>query len=662
MRAAQLGGINLENRDYESILNAMPETGVYVIRASDHEILYLNKRACEASREARPGASCSALWTGSCGGCPLSGMEDRQQYRSIGYNESYGGLVDVTAARTLWGDGVPAFVLTVVPRADGNGRDCRKILRLDLERDACAVLKSDSEGWQPAEGDPFSVQTESFARSGAIYPEDAERFEAFTRPAQLRAAVQGGRALQNFFYRLRTETGFRWNLMEVVPDGGGAALLRVKDVHDALQNGWEREGLSPRWQELIRSLGEQNSHIYTIDLNSGTADPIRTEDLREAPLPESWEALTAHIAKQIHPSYRSEFQRRFSLDGLRRKRESGQEKVGLLCQREIGGTYRYISVTAYFGQSRQASRYAVLTIQDVDGRMRREFAHSQRDMQMAAILKSRFKMMNTVDLATGQCERVNLSLPAGPENSLCGDYVHYTQRALDNVVHPGDAESFRSLLSLEHLREKAALVEDFDEEVCLYRQRGEPVRWIELRIIYTRQEDQVTVNILGQDVTRAKCQEDSRQQDLEDRAAVISSLSSLFFSTYFVNLEQDSLRAVVQLRRVGDVLGEDVNCTAALQIYANHFIHPEDREEYLRVMNVQHWRETLRWWQPYVEVEYRKLPDEPGKDRASWVRATAALAQTGPDDMPQTVVYVAQDITASRRRLEESGTIHGEGG
>lgn len=135
----------------------------------------------------------------------------------------------------------------------------------------------------------------------------------------------------------------------------------------------------------------------------------------------------------------------------------------------------------------------------------------------------------------------------------------------------------------------------------------------------------------------------------DDLACIITSLSRMFFSTYYINLEQDTFRAVTQLRRVGNVLGDEVNCTAGLQIYASHFIHPDDREEYLRVMNVDHLRRELRWWKPFVAVEYRRPAEEPG--RWDWVRATAAIARTGSDDMPLTAVYVAQDISGGRREL-----------
>ena len=104
---------------------------------------------------------------------------------------------------------------------------------------------------------------------------------------------------------------------------------------------------------------------------------------------------------------------------------------------------------------------------------------------------------------------------------------------------------------------------------------------------------------------------------------------------------------------MGDVLGDEVNYTAALTIYANHFIHPEDRKAYLDVMSIENLRNNLRWWQPSVAFEYRKMLDNSndGDDGISWVRASAILARTGKDDLPRTAVYVAQDITGGRRDM-----------
>lgn len=142
---------------------------------------------------------------------------------------------------------------------------------------------------------------------------------------------------------------------------------------------------------------------------------------------------------------------------------------------------------------------------------------------------------------------------------------------------------------------------------------------------------------------------------VEDWAYIISSLSTLFFSTYYLDLETDTFRAVSQLRRVGDVLGNEVNFTAALSIYANHFVHPDDREDYLKTVSLENLRENLRWWRPTLAVEYRRLDDEHGEPPGCWrwVRASVVLARTGADDLPKTAVYVAQDISSGRRSGEE---------
>ena len=280
---------------------------------------------------------------------------------------------------------------------DAGSLTYRKILRIDLEQDRCTVIKSDPEGWQPGEG-PITMQLAQFAIDGAIHQEDAERFVTFTRLDQLRRTSEGSQEVYSMIYRRKVDGGFRWNLIEVIPDRGGETqfvTLCVKDVDDLLREGVEREGLIAHSMEMLRNM--------------------------------------------------------------------------------------------------------------------------------------------------------------------------------------------------------------------------------------------------------------------EDRAYIISSLSSLFFSTYYINLEQDTFRTVTQLGRVGDVLGDEVNYTAALSIYANHFIHPDDREEYLSIMGVENLKNNLRWWQPCVAFEYRKLSKGTGTgaEECSWVRASAVLARAGEDDLPKTAVYVAQDITDGRRATME---------
>ena len=328
--------------------------------------------------------------------------------------------------------------------------------------------------------------------------------------------------------------------------------------------------------------------------------------------------------------------------------QEGKETHSLLYRRQTGEAYRWNLIEVIPDQKSGEVSSAILCVKDVQDVLWEglEMARNKRDMQMAAILKCRYQMMNTIYLDSGLCERMDLTQPYEPDKVLSGDYALYIQNALARFVHPDDAEIFRSMLSLEHLRETAETIEEYGEEICQYRLRGEQTQWIRAHVLYSRQKGRMMVNILGRDITKEKEQESAKLQALEDRAYMITSISSLFYSTYYIDLEQDTFRAVSQQRRVGDVLGDEINFTAAIQLYANHFVHPDDRAKYLEAMDIEKLRQDLRWWKPYIGVEFRKLPDL-GEDQCSWVRATVVLARSDADDLPKTAVYVARDITQS---------------
>lgn len=391
--------------------------------------------------------------------------------------------------------------------------------------------------------------------------------------------------------------------------------------------------------------------IFQVDFVRGSYRVLKAE---QELMPAEGVDISAELEKfarsgAVHPEDVGRFSAFVQPERLRSVLSAGKEVRTCIYRRRMDGEFRWnlMEIMRGFGYTAENPR-ALLCIRDVDDVLREGLAHTRLDRKLAAILQSRFSVMNTVNLESGQCERINLSGP-GIRNTLIGEYEHYISQALVRHVHPEDAEKYRSMLALARLREKAAAIEDYGDETFQYRTREEPTRWIELHIIYTRQEESVMVNILGQDVTREKCRAQERLQALEDRAHIISSLSSLFFSTYYVDVEHDTFRIVTQLNRVGDVLGSEMECSAALRIYAEHFIHPEDRERYLEIMNVENWRNTLRWWQPSVSMEYRRLPENPEEDpECTRVRATAVVAQIGVDDLPETVVYIAQDVTDSR--------------
>ncbi|MCI8401988.1 MAG: response regulator [Lachnospiraceae bacterium] len=660
-------------RDYEKILDAMQMTGVYVIREDNHQILYFNNQIRTFMPDIGEGLVCHEIWGGSCKNCPLLTIGDRQQSCTINYEGPFGKAVDIAASRIRWEDRIPAFVVTVTPHMESASYTYHRILRANLDSDRYVMVKSDPEEPEEEEGGRgcLSEWLGQFLRSGKVYVNDRDRFADFVRIENLRQSLHGGKRSLTCTYRRQTRRGFRWTIMEVVPDFDYASnhrsvMICSKDVHDLYREGLEREDIHVRHQEIIRSLGEQNYGIYLIDLKSGLVNPVRVdgtpqemEEIVTARL--QWdEYMAGSIAEQLHEDYRNEFFEKFSLDALRRARE---EKTELFCQRRKEDGGGYISVTAYV-RSRQAGReYAVLALQDVDERIRREIEHSRHDMQLAAIIKSRYSMMSTVDLTSGYCERVYLGREGSSERTVSGDYESHVRQAMASYVCEEDVETFRSALSLEYLRSRAADVDEFLEEVCQYRIFDGQRRWVEAHVLYIRQRDNtVLVNILGRDITGEKDREEKGRKASQEKTDVIGSLSSMFFATYYIDLTRDEYRRVTQLDSESGVLEGVKNYSEALKLYAGKYVHPDDQEEYIKIMGLPNLLHSLGKEQPCVALEYRrrlladteKRQEDAGESpmpEYGWARATAVLA-TQKDGQAQTVVYAVQDVTETKRKEE----------
>ncbi|MCM1162132.1 MAG: ATP-binding protein [Roseburia sp.] len=652
----------MDVRNYEKILDAMQMTGIYVVREDNHEILYYNKQMKEVSPNTQAGKICHEVWGGSCANCPLLTIGDNDESRSISYDDFFGRVMDIAATRMLWEDRIPAFMITVTPHLEASSYTYHKILKANLNNDSFVFMKKASSIEQNKyEEKRLSQWFEQFAKSGNVYEADIERFLYFTKIDNLKNALQSGKKMLTCTYRRRFNDEFRWNLMEIVPDfdytdENQSVMIYTKDVHDAYREGLEQEDINIRNQEVIRSLGEQNFGIYTIDLDTGIVNIVRTNDKVQSDISskfQMWDALMeSHVRKELHKAYQDEFMQRFSLDALRKAWNTGEEKIELLCQRQVNGCYRYLSAIAYFNRQKKKKNYAVVALQDTDEQLRREVKHTQNDMRLAALIKSRYSVINTVDLESGQCERVYLNQMNGADSSQSGDYAYHIKDAISTYVHEEDIETFQNFLSLEHLRKKALETEDFIEEVCQYRIKN-PIRWIEEHVLYIRQNDTVLVNILGRDFTKEKLREEEAIHAAQEKIYIINSLSSLFFATYYVDLENDTFRAVTQLKKVGKILGDEANYTAGLKTYAETFIHPDDRKEYLELMGYQNLSRTLCKEHPYIAVEYRKIQKgKEGAEECGWIRATAVLAQTNNDGNPKTALYVAQDVTEIKQKEE----------
>lgn len=653
----------MQIQDYKLILDSLHTIGVYVIREDNHQLLYFNNRVQEVASHIELGMVCSEAWGGSCGNCPLHYIEGKEEAHSTNFNDAFGEVVDITAARILWKGETPAFVITVSPHTETVSHTYNRILRANLTTDSFEVVRSNRAEVQ--KNKHFSSLREwitQFVENGNVYERDEERFRAFMRVEYMSQELKQNKKMLVCTYRRKVEQGYRWYTIEVVPDTdytdeNQSIMLYVKDVHDIYREGLEQEEANIQNQEIIKSLGEMNFGVYIIDLQTAMLNPVRMspdmEEMLRTGLQEWDIILRKMLDAYFHPDYREKLYKALNTASLRELQKKGEAKIELLCQRLINGEYRYVTVTATIHEN-NIDPYVILSLQDIDERVRQEIRQSQNDKQMAAILRSGYSIMNTVYLDTGVCERIYLNRGEETAQVHSGDYEYYIQKALKETVFEEDVETFAKYLTLENLRKKAETVEDFAEVVCQYRLAKPTAMWVEDHIFFVRQEDTVMVNILGRDITRQKLREAEEERDKKDRDYIISCLSRLFFAIYYMDMESYTYRMVSQRQAVGEVLGDTANGLEAFESYAQHFVHPDDRKGYLEMMNYQNLRNVLNDEHPFISTEYRMIhTNEDGSfTNDGWVRASVILANM-KNGAPKHVLYVAQDITEVKRKEEQ---------
>jgi len=642
------------------VLDALQMTGVYVIREDSHEILYYNKRVRDVAPNIEVGMICHELFKGTCVNCPLHYIGDKKEARSIIYGGSFGKAVEILATRILWEDTTPAFMIAVTPYAEVADYVYHKVLRGYLNTDSYDIIKADEEELQDLREYRASLSEwlDNVALRGYIYEEDIERYRKFMQIDRLKKELKNGAQMLSCIYRRRVRDGFKWHTLEIVPDydytdENQKVMIYVKDVHDLFREGLEREEINIRNQEIINSLSEVNFAVYMVNLQNGSVNVARATDLIRRNIGKNglvWnDIFSGKGLEYIAPEDQAEFQNKFGLTAMRQALKNGEGKRTFLCRALLNGMWRYISITAFFKEGSRQDGYAILTFQDVDERTKRNMERTQNDRRMAAIIKSRYSILNTVDLETGMCERTYLG-NGNPDRRLEGDYSYHIQKALEEWVVERDKEAFRETFLLDNLRKRAEDVEDFKEELYQYQLKGEPAVWVEEQILYIRQGEKTVVNILGRDITAEKQIEEQAHRESQEKISIINSLSGMFFAIYYVDFEHGTFKSVTQKAEVGSVLGDERSYMQGIRIYAGNFIHPDDREEYLKHMNYRNLREVLSIEHPLTAFEYRMVPDK--ADRRAWVRATVVLAEAASDGTPKRALYVAQDVTESKLKEE----------
>lgn len=367
----------------ESILNNLSGTAIYVIRQDDHRILYFNDRVKEVTPDARIGSVCHELWAGTCGNCPLPGLEGKEQNSTINYNDPFGEVVDISASKMMWEDKIPAVLISVTPhilteterkaeeRRDYLAAAALKvyglIISVDLCRNTYEIIGCDESNWFPeGEYGCYDDLLEQGIRSTHPSYSSALR-ETFGRENVLKAFEDGKRELQ-LDLRQKDEDGtYHWMNTMLLRVGSaaekGKAILMLSQVDS-------RKRLEQEWEAFNAGVTTLFGECMLLNLGDGTYTTAKFDNsFPEFPVQGDFESQNIEYCNAlIHPDDREMFRKAFSLESIRESVAAG-EKVIVRELRRLApdGIYRWTEMIGVLVISAAVEeKTVVLTFRDVD--------------------------------------------------------------------------------------------------------------------------------------------------------------------------------------------------------------------------------------------------------------------------------------------------------
>ncbi len=106
--------------NFERVLDAITNAGIYIIEKRSHTIIYCNKRFKELVPAAEVSLGCYEIGMDICNRCPLESYDPAKKGKKkcffLRESHVFGGMVEVSVDEILWEDKIPAYIVTIIPR------------------------------------------------------------------------------------------------------------------------------------------------------------------------------------------------------------------------------------------------------------------------------------------------------------------------------------------------------------------------------------------------------------------------------------------------------------------------------------------------------------------------------------------------------------------
>ena len=527
---------------FESLLDHLGDIAVYVIRRDDRRILYFNEKVREVAPEIEVGQICGEIWAGTCDNCPVDALGEKEFTNTINFDDPFGEVVDLMAAKTFWGEEkIPAFVITIKPhtmlkediRLNRKRRlretiadftlegavasEYEEILYFNLTREQL-IYRKRNKRIEAAEGEE-KLDFEHFVSS--VHPEDREEYRRrFSRDVLLRLFDSGVNSQYMEYRKMGGDNRFHWysnTIVKAESAGDITAFMLNRNIDD-------KKRLEDEKNDLISCIMTLFGELLLVDIRTGEFQIYKSGgQLEQIKNKTEYQMLNDMYGEAlIHPADRRRFYNAFSLENIRRSFRSGKRKIILEVRRkDRAGNYRFCELIGIILEDRDGrAANMVLTYRDTNELVRARMEQEKANQRFTRAVNDTYDA-----IYEGELYGDWLKLWKQTEGSCSFHFVPSIEKQIEwaesEVIHPDYREEYLCQLSKENLREA---FESGKSEVTIQVPRLSDngiYRWFSMQVqLLEMNTGYIRVMFYLKDVDDVKKEEERKQKELQDALAM----------------------------------------------------------------------------------------------------------------------------------------------
>lgn len=650
----------------EKVLDHITSIGIYVIRRDTHEMLYFNDRVRAVAPAVRIGSVCHELWPDTCSNCPLLSIGDRESHTTVSYNDPFGGMVDITATRMLWAEGIPAYIITVGPHTLtrreqelewGRRRMLQAIsyvysmvIYVNLTRNRFFMVEYERFDTKqaPDEGN-FDELIEIGAQT--MHPDFREQFKnTFGRKQLLERFANGETNIYMEHRQLGDDGEYHWTVTRVVrvENPMSSDVLEItlsrnidheKQLEERLKVQQEMERERIRYQTAVEST-DDIMFEYDVSSDFFTAfegvfqDGVRCTQRFEQPGYLSRMELTGFI----HPDY---------IERMRDKLNGRTlEDIEIRMLTPYTQEYHWFLIRGNMLYENNRPVLMIGMLRDITHIKQLELERESLERIYHFTVNQDYNLVATIEVPTETYVIRFCSLGSIYQLPQAGAYPDQVARIAQLAVYPDDRGEFIRQLDLPTL---ISHLKQSDQECRLYCRilsNDGAFRWKRIRFTYY-EGDQTHILLTIQDVQEVR---EAKNRELVRNRIFATAFRDLYDQVFEADLITNEIHEIIcdedGIQRIpgGQTLRE------VIDYRWEHLIHPDFRRQYMQEMDMDTIPERLAS-SPSIYFEVRRKTSFTS-DEYHWYSIQIQFLSKSYDSYK--IMLYMRDIDQTRREDERN--------